>query len=47
MQQYTVIITLKITKIQKQTLGKLKQRNIRVSDFIRKAIEKLIIKIVK
>ena len=39
---YTEIITLKITPIQKQTLDKLKQRNIKVSDLIRKAIaEKL------
>lgn len=35
---YTELITLKITPIQKQTLDKLKQRNIKVSDFIRKAI---------
>lgn len=38
MEIYTEQITLKISKIQKQTLDKLKQRNVRVSDFIRKAI---------
>ena len=35
---FTEIITLKITTIQKQTLDKLRDRNIKVSDFIRKAI---------
>jgi post-segregation antitoxin (ccd killing protein) len=35
---YTEVIVLKITPIQKQTLNKLKLRNVRVSDFIRKAI---------
>jgi hypothetical protein len=39
---FTEIITLKITPIQKQTLDKLKQRNVKVSNFIRVAIaEKL------
>jgi len=42
MELYTEIITLKVTKIQKQTLDKLKQRNVKVSNFIRLAIaEKL------
>ncbi len=42
MQKYTETQNLKISKIQKQTLGKLKERNIRVSQFIRDAIsEKL------
>ena len=42
MQQYTEIITLKVTPIQKQTLDKLKQRNVKVANFIRLAIaEKL------
>jgi post-segregation antitoxin (ccd killing protein) len=42
MQQYTEVVTLKISKTQKDTLGKLKQRNIKVSNFIRLAIsEKL------
>jgi post-segregation antitoxin (ccd killing protein) len=42
MEQYTEVTTIKISKIQKETLNKLKERNIRVSDFIRKAIsEKL------
>jgi post-segregation antitoxin (ccd killing protein) len=38
MELYTEIITLKVTKIQKQTLDKLKQRNVKVSNFIRVAI---------
>jgi hypothetical protein len=39
MQQYTEVITTKITKTQKQTLNKLKLRNIKVSHFIRLAIK--------
>jgi post-segregation antitoxin (ccd killing protein) len=40
--KYTETQNIKISKIQKETLNKLKERNIRVSDFIRKAIaEKL------
>ena len=39
---FTKKITLKITSTQKQTLDKLKARNIRVSDFIRKAISEKI-----
>ena len=35
---YTEVFTLKISKVQKQTLEKLKSRNIKVSDFVRKAI---------
>ena len=35
---YTEVFTLKITSTQKITLEKLKSRNIKVSDFIRKAI---------
>lgn len=35
---YTEVVVLKITPIQKQTLEKLKVRNVKVSDFIRKAI---------
>jgi post-segregation antitoxin (ccd killing protein) len=35
---YTEVVVLKITLIQKQTLEKLKVRNVKVSDFIRKAI---------
>ena len=43
MEKYTEVTTIKLSKIQKQTLGKLKERNIRVSQFIRDAIsEKLI-----
>ena len=39
---FTEIITLKITPIQKETLNKLKSRNVKVSDFIRKAISEKI-----
>ena len=35
---YTEIFTLKISETQKQTLSKLRDRNIKVSDFVRKAI---------
>ena len=42
MEQYTEIITIKVSKIQKQTLQKLKQRNIKVSNFIRIAISEKI-----
>ena len=35
---YTEIFTLKISSTQKRTLEKLKSRNIKVSDFVRKAI---------
>ena len=35
---YTEVFTLKITSTQKRTLEKLKSRNIKVSDFVRKAI---------
>lgn len=38
MEIYTEVITLKISKVQKSTLDKLRTRNIKVSDFIRKAI---------
>jgi post-segregation antitoxin (ccd killing protein) len=42
MELYTEVTTIKLSKIQKQTLGKLKDRKIRVSQFIRDAIsEKL------
>jgi hypothetical protein len=37
MQQYTEVITLKVSSVQKQTLNKLKLRNIKVSHFIRLA----------
>lgn len=43
MEKYTEVTTIKLSKIQKQTLGKLRERKIRVSQFIRDAIsEKLI-----
>lgn len=35
---YTEVFTLKISATQKRTLEKLKSRNIKVSDFVRKAI---------
>jgi hypothetical protein len=38
MEIYTKQISLKISEMQKQTLDKLAERNIKVSDFIRKAI---------
>lgn len=42
MEQYTEVTTIKLSKIQKKTLGKLRTRNIKVSQFIRDAIsEKL------
>ena len=39
---YTEVFTLKISKQQKQTLDKLKSRNIKVSSFVRKAISEKI-----
>ena len=39
---YTEVFTLKITSTQKRTLEKLKYRNIKVSDFVRKAISEKI-----
>lgn len=39
MQQFTEVITLKISTTQKQTLSKLKLRKIKVSHFIRLAIK--------
>jgi hypothetical protein len=39
---YTEIITLKISKTQKNTLDKLRKRNIKVSHFIRQAIKEKI-----
>lgn len=38
MELYTEVITIKISKVQKNTLDKLRNRNIKVSNFIRKAI---------
>lgn len=35
---YTEVFTLKISQVQKNTLEKLKTRNIKVSAFVRKAI---------
>ena len=39
---YTEVFTLKISSNQKRTLEKLKSRNIKVSDFVRKAISEKI-----
>ena len=39
---YTEIFTLKISGTQKRTLEKLKQRNIKVSSFVRDAIKEKI-----
>ena len=39
---YTEVFTLKISSTQKRTLEKLKLRNIKVSDFVRKAISEKI-----
>jgi len=39
---YTEVFTLKISSTQKRTLAKLKSRNIKVSDFVRKAISEKI-----
>jgi hypothetical protein len=36
---YTEIITLKISKTQKETLDKLKSKNYKVAEFIRQAIK--------
>lgn len=38
MQLYTEIVTIKVSVIQKQTLDKMKDRKVKVSSFIRKAI---------
>lgn len=40
--KYTEVITLKISKQQKQTLDKLKSKNYKVSEFIRIAIKQKI-----
>jgi len=42
MKKYTKVITLKISETQKQTLDKLSNRNIKVSNFIREAIKEKI-----
>ena len=39
---YTEVFTLKISSTQKRTLEKLKSRNIKVSDFVRRAISEKI-----
>ena len=38
MKQYTHNITINISEIQHQTLEKIRSKNIKVGDFIRKAI---------
>ena len=42
MLRYTEKITIKVSKTQKQTLDKLKLRNVKVSQFIRDAIKEKI-----
>lgn len=42
MELYTELITLKISKLQKKTLSKLRDRNIKVSNFVRLAIKEKI-----
>ncbi len=42
MIRYTKVITLKVTPTQKQTLNKLADRHIKVSNFIREAIREKI-----
>jgi post-segregation antitoxin (ccd killing protein) len=42
MELYTEVVTIKISKVQKQTLSKLRSRNIKVSNFIRQAIKEKI-----
>ena len=42
MEIYTEVITLKISKVQKQTLDKLRSRKIKVSNFVRLAIKEKI-----
>lgn len=41
---YTEVITLKISKTQKQTLDKLRSKNVKVSNFIRQAIKEKILR---
>ena len=38
-EKYTEVYVLKITKTQKKTLEKLKDRNIKVANFVRQAIK--------
>lgn len=42
MQKYTETQTFKISKIQKETLNKMKQNKVCISNFIRKAIKEKI-----
>jgi hypothetical protein len=42
MQKYTEIQTLKISKMQKETLAKMKQNKVCISNFIRNAIKEKI-----
>jgi hypothetical protein len=41
-EKYTEVYVLKITKTQKKTLEKLKDRNIKVANFVRQAIKEKI-----
>lgn len=40
--KYSEVFVLKISKTQAQTLAKLRSRNIKTSDFVRKAIQEKI-----
>lgn len=42
MQKYTEVQTIKLSKIQKQTLNKMKENKVCISSFIRNAIKEKI-----
>lgn len=42
MQQYTEVLNVKISKTQKRTLDKIKERGFKVSNFVRQAIKEKI-----
>lgn len=42
MHKYTEVLNVKISKTQKQTLDKIKDRGFKVSDFVRNAIKEKI-----
>lgn len=42
MQQYTEVLNVKISKIQKKTLDKIKDKGFKVSVFVRQAIKEKI-----
>lgn len=45
-EQYADVSTIMLSKIQKQTLGNLRERNFRVSQFIRDVIAEKLIRVV-